>query len=190
MFKYTPSGVERSLKSSINGFHESAASVKKAHRVARQKILDDKMTSDLAKKNQIKDLDAKTRSELDRIRSEQESYVRTLRGNLERELRGEQPTDANSVLLRRDAADRARRITNEKEALAVLGDAVHNGDESMTHAVGYMARQSGWVDVSDAYRLAQPGTADVAAALAFVEDATTDVGYNLGSQMAYADPVA
>lgn len=34
-----------------------------------------------------------------------------------RELRGNQPSDANSVLLRRDAAARARRLTNATDAL-------------------------------------------------------------------------
>lgn len=144
MSKSTPDAIERDLKWSLNAFKERAAAVKEAHRAARQDLLNDPMTSDLAKKEHLETLDKQTRGKLDGIKEEQLSYVRSLRDKLDRELRGNQPSDANSVLLRRDAADRARRITNEAEAVAVLGDAVRSGDDSLAHAVGYRARQSGW----------------------------------------------
>lgn len=53
-----------------------------------------------------------------------------------------QPTDANSVLLRRGAAARARRIADEDEAMSMLRDAARGGDDSLTHAIGYRARHS------------------------------------------------
>lgn len=190
MPKYTASGVENDLKSKISAFKDRALAVKEAHRSARQDLLNDPMTSDLAKREHLETLDKQTRSKLVSIREEQESYVRGLRDKLDQELRGSQLTDANSVLLRRDAADRARRITDEREALSVLGDAVRGGDESLAHAVGYRARQSGWIDALDAYGQAQPGSADVAVALAFVEGLATDPGYNLSNGITYAAPTA
>ncbi|WP_347756813.1 hypothetical protein [Agrococcus sp. ProA11] len=188
MSKYTASGVEKSIQSSIAGFKARATVTKEAHRSERQSILNDVMTSDLAKQEHLEALDKQTRGKLDAIRGEQEAYVSGLRTSVERELLGHQPTDANSVLLRRDAADRARRIDDEAEALAVLGDAVRSGDDSLAHAVGYRARQSGWVDALDAYRLAQPQSADAAAALAVVEGLERDTGYNLANQITYSAP--
>ena len=189
MAKSTPSGVERDLKLSLNGFKERASSVKGAHQSARQEILNDPMNSDLGKRDHLDDLDKLTRSKLDGIKAEQESYVGGLRSKLERELRGSQPSDANSVLLRRDAADRARGITTEADALAVLGDAVRGGDDTLADAVGYRARHAGWIDALDAYQEARPGSADSAVALAFVEGLTTDPGYNLANGITYSAPL-
>lgn len=188
MSKYTPSGVERDLKSSINGYQDRARAVKDAYLASRETILADEMISDKAKKERLETLDKETRSKLDDLRSGQDSYVKDLRSKVEKELRGIQPGDANSVLLRRDATDRARKITSEKEALDVLADAVSNGDDSMAHAVGHLARQKVWVDVSDAYRLAQPATADVAAALSHIEDATSGAAFNVANSITFAFP--
>ncbi|MGP6177843.1 hypothetical protein ACTU6U_11150 [Microbacterium sp. A196] len=188
MAKSTPAGVERELESALGRFKERAASVKDSHRSARQKIQDDPMLSGLAKQTRIADLDKETKGKLDAIKGEQESKVRDVRTRLERELLGDQPSDASSVLLRRDAADRARRISDEADALAVLGDAVRGGDDSLAHAVGSRARQSGWVDTLDAYREAHPGSADSAVALAFVEGLASDPGQNLANGITYSAP--
>lgn len=190
MSKSTPSGVEQDLKSSLNAFKDRALAVKEDYRSKRQDILRDERLSKEAKTADLADLDLEVRGKLDGIKAEQESYVKGLRDKLDRELRGTQPTDANSVLLRRDAADRARRIKDESEAVAVLGDAARSGDDSLAHAVGYRARQSGWTDALDAYRLAQPESADSAAALAVVEGLDRDTGYNLSNQITYASPIA
>lgn len=187
--KSTPASVERDLQTKLNGFKERAASVKDAHRETRRKILDDPMTSDLAKRELIDELKVSTRAKLDALKGEQESYISGLRSTLERELAGNQPTDASSVLLRRDAADRARKIADEAEALSVLADAARGGDDTLADAVGYRARHAGWVNALDAYQQARPGAADSAVALAFVEGLATDPGQNLANQITYADPV-
>lgn len=181
MNRSTPAGVERDLKSSFEQFKTRATAIKDAHRATRQEIQADEMASDFAKSKRIEELDAETRTKLDAIREEQETYVRNKRYNLERELLGDQPTDANSVLLRRDAADRARRVADESEAMAVMADAVRGGDDSR-------ARQSGWVDALDAYREAHPRSADSAQALAVVEALSTDPAYNLATGITYSAP--
>jgi len=187
--KSTPASVERDLQTKLNGFKERATSVKDGYRETRRKILDDPMTSDLAKRERIDELKVSTRAKLDALKGEQESYLRGLRSTLERELAGNQPTDASSVLLRRDAADRARKIADETEALSVLADAARGGDDTLADAVGYRARHAGWVNVMDAYQQARPGAADSAVALAFVEGLASDPGFNLGNQITYSDPV-
>lgn len=188
MTKSTPDAVENSLKSALGDFRGRASKVKEAHRAAREDLLNDPMTSELAKKEHLERLDTQTRGALDAIKAEQLSYVKGLRDSLDSELRGNQPSDANSVLLRRDAADRARRIADEVEAIAVLGDAARSGDDSLANAVGFRARQAGWNDALDSYRQVQPQNADAAAALAVVEGLDRDPGYNLSNQITYSAP--
>lgn len=188
MTKYTASTVEQTLKSKVEGFHSRATAVKEAYRSKRQDILGDARLSQEAKKDDLAKLAEATSSELKSIQEEQTSFVQGLRGDVERALLGEQSTDASSVLLRRDAAQRARQITTEAEAIEILNDAVRSGDESMTHAVGYRARNSGWIDALDAYRVAQPETADTAAALAVVENLESEPGYRIANQMTYSEP--
>lgn len=184
--KYNSATVEKSLKSKIEGFHTRALDAKKAHRTKREAILGDDRLTQQAKQEDLAKLAEATNNQLRAIRDEQDVYVSGLRDSIERTLLGSQPTDANSVLLRRDAADRARKIATEKEAVEVLKDAARSGDESLAHAVGYRARNSGWTDALDAYRVAQPTGAENATALAVVEGLTSDSGYNLSNQINYS----
>jgi hypothetical protein len=190
MTKSTAASVEQNLNSALRSYRASAASVKDAHLSARQAILNDPRTSDLAKRENLEALDKQTRDELDAIKAKQEIYVKGLRDKVERELRGSQPSDANSVLLRRDAADRARRITDKHEALDVLNDAIRNGDDEMAQAIGNRARNDAWLEVSETWEAAYPETADSAAALAYVEGLASEPGYNLSNQITYAAPNA
>lgn len=186
--KSTPASVERELTSALNGFKERAAAIKEEHRATRQRIQNDEMLSALAKQTRLAELNMKTRERLDALRAEQEAKVSNVRVRLENELFGNQPMDASSVLLRRDAADRARKINDEIEALSVLRDAVRGGDETLAHALGRRARHAGWADVMDAYREAHPATTDTAVALAFVEGLASDPGQNLANQITYSAP--
>jgi hypothetical protein len=188
MSKTTAASAERDLPSALRSFKERAASVKDAHKSARQAIKDDPRRSDTAKRDDLAALDKDTRSKLDGIKGEQDSYVKGLRDKIESEFRGNQPTDANSVLLRRDASDRARRITDKDEARAVLNDALTNGDAEMAHAIGTRARNYTWLDVAETYQAAHPDTADSAQALSYVEANTSGGAFNLSNQITYAAP--
>ncbi|MEV8174965.1 hypothetical protein [Microbacterium sp. NPDC079176] len=189
MAKYTAASVETSLPKAQAGFKERAIAVKAAHNSTKQTIKADPMTSDLAKRDKLEALTNDTRSQLDAIKAEQLSYEASLRSSLESQLRGNQPADANSVLLRRDAADRVRRIQDKQEAQDVLNDALANGDESMAHAIGTRARNSAWLDVADVYQAAYPDTADTASALSFVEANTSGGAYNLSNSATYSSPL-
>jgi len=190
MAKYTPIRAENELKDNLGRFHDRAAAIKKEYYDKRAAILNDDRLSAQAQNEDAAKLLDETTEKLKAVLEEQRSYVNGLKATLEKELRGNQPMDANSILLRRDAAERARKITDEKEALAVLADAARNGDDAMAHAVGHVARQSGWVDVHEAYQEAQPESAGVATALAYVEDYTSSGAFNLANGMAYANPSA
>lgn len=188
MAKYTPLSVQNDLTSKIHGFHDRAKAVKEAYYVKRQEILQDTRLSDAAQVSDLADLAKTTTEQLQSIKGEQVAYVNGLKSTLTKELSGNQPTDANSIMLRRDASDRARKLDSEKDALAALSDAVHNGDESMAHAIGTRARSLGWVDVADAWKEAHPTTSGSAEALDYVESFTTSGGYNLANSAAYSNP--
>ncbi|MGM7699434.1 hypothetical protein [Microbacterium sp. A84] len=189
MSKSTAASVESALPSALNSYKESASAVKVAHETTKQAIKGDPMTSDLAKRDKLDALAKDTRSKLDELKGKQESYVSGLRSKIEQELRGNQPADANSVLLRRDAVDRVRKITEKAEALEVLNDAIYNGDDSMAHAIGTSARGNLWMDVAEAYQAAYPATADSAAALAYVEANTSGAAYNMSNSITYSAPI-
>lgn len=189
MSKFTTAGTERDLMSALEGFRDRARAAKDAYQTKRQDVLRNDRLSHEAKTGDIAKLDEAVSAELASIRGEQEAHVKAMREGREAALRGNQPQDANSVLLRRDAADRVRKLTDENDALAVMRDAVHSGDASLQHAIGYRARQEGWVDALDAYKAAQPDSFEVAGALAVVEGLDRDPGYNLSNQITYAAPV-
>ena len=188
MAKHTPLGVQNELTGKVEGFYDRANAIKKAYYEKRQAILRDDRLSDAAKTADLAELATATGAQLKSIRGEQEAYVSGLTSTLAKELSGNQPTDANSIMLRRDASDRARKIETERDALAALRDAVHNGDESMAHAIGTRGRDNGWVDVADAWKATHPSTAGVAEALHYVESYTTSGAYNLANSMAFSSP--
>lgn len=188
MSKITTLSAERDLPSALRGFKDKAAAVKDAHKSARQAIKDDPRRSDQAKRDDLAALDRDTRSKLDGIKADQDAWVSGYRSQIETELRGNQPTDASSVLLRRDAADRARRVKDKDEAMAVLQDAIQNQDAEMAHAIGAKARNSVWGDVAEAYSAAHPETAESAQALSYVEANTSGAAFNLGNQITFSDP--
>jgi hypothetical protein len=188
MSKTTAAAVERDLNSALFGFKDSAAALKAAHTSARQAIKDDPMISDLAKREKLADLGTQTRTKLDGIKAEQQSYITGLRDKIEREFRGNQPTDAASVVSRRDAADRARKLTDRQEAMEVLNDAIANGDADLAHAIGNRARNTAMSDVAEAYQAAFPTTAESAEALASIEANTSGAAFNVSNSITFSAP--
>lgn len=188
MTKYTPLSVQNELTSKVHAFHDRAKAAKESYYAARKEILDNDRLSPGAQHDDIAKLTEKVADQLKGILEEQQRFVDGLKASIEKQLRGDQPSDANSIMLRRDAADRVRKLADEREALTMLADAIHNGDDTLQHAIGHVGRQKAWLNVRDAYQAAQPETADIAMALAYVEDATSDVGYRMGNSMAYSQP--
>ena len=185
--QYNSATVEKDLKAKIEGFQARAGALKEEHRVKAQAIRQDGRLTQEAKQDDLAKLVEQTNNAIRAIKDEQRAYVSRVQSDIEHAVRGSQPTDANSVLLRRDAADRARKIATEKDAIDMLNDAARSGDESLAHAVGYRARNSGWTDALEVYREVQPTGAENATALAAVENLSTDVGYNLSNQISYAE---
>lgn len=189
MTKTTALDAQNKLTAMLRRNKEDAASIKAAHAEARKAIQEDPMTSDLAKRGKLDGLLQETKTKLADLQASQVSSVKSLRDQIEKEMRGGQPADANSVLLRRDAADRVRKL-DRAEAMGVLQDALANGDDSYAHAIGVRARNEAWLDVAEAYKAVFPQTADSAEALAYVEANTSGAAYALANQITFKAPEA
>lgn len=172
MSKYTRSSVESTLNNKRAGFHGRAETAKDAWRTSRKAVLDNPRLSEQAKRDDIAELDKKLKETLAGIREEEESYVRGLTSEVEKAMRGDQPTDSSSVLLRRDALDRVRNITTQREALEVLREAVQNGDDTLLDAIGMRGRKYFWGAVVEEFEAARPDVSGAADALLYLEGLT------------------
>lgn len=178
MSKSTPLSVQNAFNSALKNSQESAASIKAAHAASRQAIKDDPMISDLARRGKLDSLAYETKAKLDGLKADQEAFVKGLRDKVEKEFRGNQPTDA---------ADRARKL-DKAEALEVLNDAIAGNDADFAHAVGVKARNNGWVNVAEVYQGAFPDTAGSAEALDYLDANASGAGYNMFNSMTFSAP--
>ncbi|MFJ2741872.1 hypothetical protein ACIO3O_19665 [Streptomyces sp. NPDC087440] len=86
------------------------------------------------------------------------------RAALQRRMFGQAGTaDAQTVVARRDANDRAAQLDDPRKAADMLQRAEMEGDTLMAQAVAARAAQCGWGDVLTAYSTDRPGFADAAA---------------------------
>ncbi|WP_194411293.1 hypothetical protein [Microbacterium cremeum] len=186
MSKSTPLSVQNAFNDKLKSSQEQAAAVRAAHAQARQAIKDNPRLSAEAKKDDLAALSKDTRAKLDALKDEQESFVKGLRDKVEKEFRGNQPADAASMVSRRDAADRARKL-DEREAMEVLQEAIAGNDPDFAHAIGTRSRSHGWVGVAEVYQGAFPETAGSAEALAYLDE-NTGAGYNLFNSATFSAP--
>lgn len=102
-------------------------------------------------------------AKLDELREKELVEVERRRGELTRRMFGHAGTaDPSTVVSRRDAADRAARIDDPREALAALSRAERDGDEHLAQAIAARGSEYGWDDVVGGYAASRPR---------FVEDA-------------------
>lgn len=189
MSKSTPLSVQNAFNGKLTASQEQATAIKAAHAKARQEIREDSRRSDVAKREDLAALQKATKAKLDALKESQESFIKGLRDKVEMEFRGSQPTDAASVVSRRDAADRARKITDKREALEVLQDAIAGNDADFAHALGVKARNNGWVDAAEVYTGAYPSTAGSAEALDYIDsNGPGTAAYNVLSSMTFSAP--
>lgn len=189
MSKSTPLSVQNAFNDKLKSSQEQAAAVKAAYDKARKAIKDDPRKTDLAKGDDLATLKWETRAKLDALKESQVSFVKDLRDKVEREFRGNQPTDAASVVSRRDASARARLIQDKREAMEVLQEAIAGNDPDFAHAIGVRSKNNIWVDVSDVYTAAFPETAGSAEALDYLDaNGPGSAGYNLFSSMTFSTP--
>lgn len=189
MSKSTPLSVQNAFNDKLKASQAQADAIKAAHRAASQSIKDDTTLSPTGKRQKLDALNYDTMTKIAALKDSQESFLKGLRDKVEKEFRGSQPTDAASVVSRRDAADRARKITDKREALEVLQDAIAGNDADFAHALGVKARSNGWVDAAEVYTGAYPDTAGSAEALDYLDsNGPGTPAYNMLSSMTFNAP--
>jgi hypothetical protein len=113
-------------------------------------------------------------------------HVTTERARLSRKLFGyEGEADPNTVIVRRDAADRAAKLTNPHEAQRALERAEANGDTHLAQAIAGQAQANMWSDVVSSYLGAHPEAGQAAQQLAELPD-PNDGAWRIRHAMTYS----
>lgn len=105
---------------------------------------------------------------LDHVTSERAKLTRKLFGH-------EGDADAQTVIVRRDAADRAAKITEPHEAQAALQRAEANGDVHLAQAIAGQAQANMWSDVVGSWLDAHPEAGETAQQLNQLPDPSDGV---------------
>lgn len=102
-------------------------------------------------------------AQLEQVRQAEVDSINRQRAGLERRMFGQQGNaDANTVIARRDANDRAAKLEDPQTAADALKRAQMEGDNLMAQAIATRAAQSGWGDVLGTYAADRPGFAEYA----------------------------
>ncbi|MEV7001123.1 hypothetical protein AB0N62_26005 [Streptomyces sp. NPDC093982] len=103
-------------------------------------------------------------------------HVTTERARLSRKLFGYEGTaDAQTVIIRRDAADRASKLTDPAEAQRAIQRAENNGDVHLAQAIAGVSFANGWTDVVQTWFAANPQAGDTAQQLSQLPDPSDGV---------------
>ncbi|MFF1548725.1 hypothetical protein [Streptomyces sp. NPDC058291] len=114
--------------------------------------------SDHAKKVMAAKAYTTAQSALERLRQSEVDSINTRRSQLQRRMFGHQGTaDAQTVIARRDANDRAAKLDDPRAAGEMLATAQMEGDDLMAQAIATRAARSGWNDVLGSYASDRPG---------------------------------
>jgi hypothetical protein len=100
---------------------------------------------------------------LDQLRQAEVDTLTTRRSQLQRRMFGHQGSaDAQTVIARRDANDRAAKLDDPRVAQDALRTAQMEGDDLMAQAIAARAAQNGWSDVLGSYAGGRPGFEEAA----------------------------
>lgn len=165
---------------------KKSGTIKADYQAKLSKIQDNKMTSDLAKEIEAKELRKEVVTQLADLRSKQDAAVENLRNEYLTIYRGVQPDDAGSVRLRREAMQDARNLPDREAMQHALDDAIHNNDPAMVHAIGHVSRGV-FNDIYQAYAQHHPKVAAAAEAFSLVTELSTSSETNLANSITYSE---
>ncbi|MEV5420279.1 hypothetical protein [Streptomyces albogriseolus] len=131
---------------------------------AKLKQIDSSRTySDHAKRVMAAKAYKEAQGALDQLRQAEVDSLTTRRSQLQRRMFGHQGSaDANTVIARRDANDRAAKLEDPRVAQEALQAAQMEGDDLMAQAIAARAAQYGWGDVLGSYAGSRPGFKEAA----------------------------
>lgn len=98
---------------------------------------------------------------MNRLRGELDTAVNAERNRLEKRAFGPGTVDPLERLQHRDAMERANRLGNQEEAIALLNQARISGDDALGRAVMYKANAKHWSEAINTWEAASPGTVDL-----------------------------
>ncbi|MEW2253718.1 hypothetical protein [Streptomyces sp. NPDC047869] len=100
---------------------------------------------------------------MDRLRQQEVDAIEGRREALQRKMFGrENAADAQTVIARRDANDRAAKLDNPRVAAEQLQTALREGDTTMAQAIAQQAAAWDWSDVLNTYADTRPGFREAA----------------------------
>ncbi|MFF7973836.1 hypothetical protein [Streptomyces sp. NPDC007905] len=121
---------------------------------------------------------AMRQAELDRVTGERAKLARRLWGH-------EGAADAQTVIVRRDAADRAAKLDSPEAAQRALRMAEANGDTHLAQAIAGQSYANGWADVVHTWLDTNPQAHDTASKLQELPDPTDGV-WRMQQAMTYS----
>jgi hypothetical protein len=128
-----------------------------------QRIESSRTYSDHAKKVMAAKAYKEAQGALEQLRQSEVDSINTRRTQLQRRMFGHQGTaDAQTVIARRDANDRAAKLDDPRVAGEMLQAAQMEGDDLMAQAIAARAAQFGWGDVLGSYAGGRPGFEEAA----------------------------
>lgn len=145
-----------------------------------ERIQGSKVYSDHAKKVMAAKVYQQAQDALEQIRQSEIQAINSRREQLQRKMFGRENTaDAQTVIARRDANDRAAQIDNPRIAAEQLQTAIRQGDHTMAQALAQHAADFRWNDVLDAYAAYQPGFRETAQEFNQLPDTTPGSEWNI-----------
>lgn len=160
--------LQQNLTATVERINSNRTLSTEAKRVAIAKVYRDT-------RNQIQ---AASQAALDHVTNERNRLARKLFGH-------EGDADPTTVIVRRDAADRAAKLTDPNEAQRALQRAEANGDVHLAQAIAAHAQAHMWSDVVSSYLTARPEAGEAAQQLNALPD-PNDGAWRIQHAMTYA----
>ncbi|MFD6065427.1 hypothetical protein ACFWC2_29310 [Streptomyces diastaticus] len=153
---------------------------------AVDRIRGQRSLSDEAKRIAVARAYREARDAINSMRQAETDRIEGARAKLSRQLFGHVgEADAQTVIIRRDAADRAAKLTNRVDAERALKLAETNGDSHMAQAIAAHAQAHMWPEVVSTYLTSRPQAGAAAEELSSLPD-TADPGWRMGQAITYS----
>lgn len=171
----------------LDKLRAEAAAVQRRVQDARRAIESDPTLSDQGRSEAMTEIRDSAQARLDQLKAAEVKAIKDKTTSLERSVFGyASKTDPSEIISRRDADDRADRITEAKEAEALLERAERSGDTHLAQAIVRIAAVKGYDKVVQAYEREHPSTGSKLALLAQIQRSTSQGNYLMQRTLAYS----
>jgi hypothetical protein len=95
------------------------------------------------------------------LQGKEMALIKSKTSELQRQLESRAGVTSADIISFRDAQDRADRLTDKAQALAMIERAMRQGDTSLAHAIFRRASEAHWPEVKNAFITEHPELKDV-----------------------------